>query len=270
MGMTAGATGRRGSIGVGLAVLLALAWWLPCENGTASAAARPAAGAVRPAPEAGRAAAASGWGASTAGVSAWTREVLRTRVDRTDLVVYRVQVSGFVAGQPIQVWMRRRSGVVQLLTGDATPNQEGLLVSRADPGEAFLVLAPAYARNEPFELAIVTADQTVRAFTRAVPVPEKAAPGPGPAAPRPTTHQPSRPGGTLQEARRLVLAVAGAQVSPPPAARPLARHLQIVEGRLGPLGHGDRQGGAARGEEQGGEGEGPERRPHQSRSPISR
>jgi hypothetical protein len=123
------------------------------------------------APLALRSTADADWGAGSAGVSAAVHEIIRTRVDGMAVVVYRVTVSGFSAGQPIQVWMRRQSGVVQFLADDVTANLNGVLVSHTDSTQAFFVLAADYAAGEPFDLAIINADRTIRAFTRAVPFP---------------------------------------------------------------------------------------------------
>jgi hypothetical protein len=148
-----------------------------------------------------RPAAEAGWDADSAGVAAGIHEIIRTRVDGLDVVAYRVTVTGFAAGQRMQVWMRRQSGVVQFLADDVTANLDGMLVSQADSTEAFFVLAADYAPGESFDLAVLNADRTVRAFARAVPFPAAAqapatgsTPGPASAPEVPGEPHPGSPG----------------------------------------------------------------------------
>jgi hypothetical protein len=116
-------------------------------------------------------AADAAWPAGTAGAAAAVREVVRTRVEAATAVAYTVTVSGFVPGQRVHVWMRRPDGVVQFLADDVTASRSGLLVSHIESREPFLVLAVEYAVGEAFDLAIVSADRTVRAVARGMPFP---------------------------------------------------------------------------------------------------
>jgi hypothetical protein len=151
-------------VNVGILGLAALASTLLVVDTAAPAAGRPRDVDQSPRPIPG-----SSWTTGTVGASAAVQELVRTHVDGTTAVLYRVRVAGFGMGQRVHVWMRRQTGVVQFLADDVTANTNGVLVSGDDPTEAFLVLAVAYAAGEPFDLAILSADQRVCAFARAVP-----------------------------------------------------------------------------------------------------
>jgi len=112
-----------------------------------------------------------GWGTTTPGVSAAVHEIIRARVRDADVVVYHVRAQGFVPGQPLQVWIRRESGVVRLLTDDVTPSRSGIVVLRTDATQAFAVIAADYDKGEPLEIGVLNAAQALRAFTRVVPNP---------------------------------------------------------------------------------------------------
>jgi hypothetical protein len=112
-----------------------------------------------------------GWGVNSAGVTVVLAEVERALVDQRPLVVYRIRASGFRLADPLQVWTLRGNGAVELVAKGVVMDPTGVVVSPAD-GAPLDLLATGHTKGEALELAVLNADQSLRAFAKVIPFPD--------------------------------------------------------------------------------------------------
>lgn len=118
------------------------------------------------------------WGSewATRGVRLVLEETARLKVEEKMDVIFRLRAEGVPKGVRLLVWHKSRGGrpvrVPGVYVGD-----DGRLISVKDRKEAELH-AWGLARGESYDLGAISADETVRAYVKAIPFPLEAR-GPG-------------------------------------------------------------------------------------------
>ncbi len=118
------------------------------------------------------------WGPryATPGVQLTLQEGSRaTTPNGTTKVTYFLRVSGFPTGKTFKLWVKPFGSSPESLSdvvGEFYVDPSGKLVSQegGDLGQISLS-APSYAKGEPYEVALISTDQTIKAFAKAIPFP---------------------------------------------------------------------------------------------------
>lgn len=121
------------------------------------------------------------WGsASTPGVTLRLHEVNRQKEDGFTTIEYRLSDSGFPPGKTYNFWRRKIGEPPKILHTGLILTESGKLASKSNRGEPPLLLEKTkfrvhdFARGEPLEVAVVSDDGRVKAFSKAIPFPIEA------------------------------------------------------------------------------------------------
>jgi len=110
---------------------------------------------------------------STPGTSLAFKEIGRRKEEETTAVTYDVIVSGVPRDKVYQLWAE---GLAEGLTfgGDYTVQSSGRLVSNDTHEPLGDVILRAFARAEPYRMALITEDKAIAVFGKIIPFPIEA------------------------------------------------------------------------------------------------
>ncbi len=120
------------------------------------------------------------WGSryATPGVHLTLLEVKRTVLDSETEVTYKVQASGFPKGKTYTLWQTFTEGATKPLLSGFYVDDSGQLISEQKlPLEQVPLRLRNFVDGERLEYGLISTDQTVRAFAKAVPFPIEARDG---------------------------------------------------------------------------------------------
>ena len=120
------------------------------------------------------------WGPQnvTPGAVLTLQELGRGTKDGKQVVQYRLVGSGFPQGKSYKVWFRNVGASPSAWKLDFYVDNSGELIGNDGPALAAITLNAAhFAKGEPLEAMVISTDQTVKAFAKAIPFPIEAKEG---------------------------------------------------------------------------------------------
>ncbi len=115
------------------------------------------------------------WGPryATPGVELTLQEVKRQRVSGKMRVDYTLLVSGFPEGKSFTLWAKPFGSSPILLKqfGELYVDPSGKFVAEKKTLRGIHLSALDYSKGEPYEVALISTDQTIKAFAKVIPIP---------------------------------------------------------------------------------------------------
>jgi len=117
------------------------------------------------------------WGMAytTPGTELILEEVEHTTIQNNTAVVYRLKASGLPKGKIYTLWTKPLGESPVVVETGFLLDESGRLVSdRKTPLEKILLQAIDFAKGQPYEVGLISTDQTIKAFAKKIPFPLEA------------------------------------------------------------------------------------------------
>ena len=91
---------------------------------------------------------------------------------RGRMAFYRLGASGFPQGRPLTLWTKRLDRPPKIVPTDVSVDESGTVVQRSEFGPIPVRgIGGIFVEGEPYEVVLISADQSIRAFAKTIPFP---------------------------------------------------------------------------------------------------